>query len=125
MRKRVLPLDVGARIMGRLLRDARGARSLSTVATAAGTSTSVICDVEHARLLPSEPKLRNIFCRGCGLSDAEFQALMFDFRLDFFLQADDALSPADRSRIRRFVRALRPAAGAIQDRRPHRGRNAV
>ena len=49
------------------------------MARQAGTSVSVVCDMEHGRLLPSEPNLRAIFCQGCGMSGEAFEDLLFDF----------------------------------------------
>ena len=108
--KRTLPVELGARIMARLLREARGARTLSEVASRAGTSVSVICDVEHARLLPSQQKLRDILCLGCGLSKREFNSLVFDFRLEYFLQSDTYLSGADRSEVRSRIHSIKARA---------------
>lgn len=110
-RRRVLPVDIGARILGKMLRQTRGARTLSQVAGAAGTSASVICDVEHVRLLPSEEKLRDIFCHGCGLSSIEFKSLLFDFRLEYLLALDSFLTAPARSELRRSVQAIKARHG--------------
>lgn len=78
------------------------------MAERAGTSASVICDLEHGRLLPTEQKLRAIFRDGCGVSESEFESVMFDFRLDFFLESSDLLSRSDRVESRGIVDSLKP-----------------
>jgi hypothetical protein len=75
---------------------------------AGGTSASVICDLEHGRLLPTEQRLRDIFCDGCGVSESEFKSVMFDFRLEFFLESSDLLSRSDPVEIRGIVDSLKP-----------------
>ena len=78
---------------------------MAEVARRAGTSVSVVCDLEHARLLPSEPKLRAIFCDGCGMRAKEFRNLLFDFRLEYFLQSVDSLTEEARARIREIIQS--------------------
>ena len=65
---------------------------MAKVARQAGTSVSVICDMEHGRLLPSVPSLRAIFCQGCGMSSEAYEDLLFDFYLEYFVQSDERLS---------------------------------
>lgn len=69
---------------------------------------SVVCDVEHARLLPSEPKLRAIFCDGCGMAPEDFRKMLFAFRLEYFLQSVDSLTEEARERIREIIHAEQP-----------------
>ena len=78
------------------------------VARRAGTSVSVICDIEHFRLLPSEPKLRAILCDGCGMTQEGFTALLSDFHLEYYLHSDGRMTEAAKSRLRNFARAERP-----------------
>ncbi len=78
------------------------------VAERAGTSASIICGLEHGRLLPTEQKLRAIFRDGCGLSESEFESVMFDFRLEFFLESSNLLSRSDRIEIRGILGSLKP-----------------
>ncbi len=107
-RRRMLPARRGAEIMGASAKTIRGGRTVAEVARQAGTSVSVICDLEHGRLLPSEPNLRAILCDGCGMTAEAFDALVFDFYLEYFVQSDDRLTEDAKARIRAFARAARP-----------------
>ena len=106
--RRMLPARPGVEIMGKWLNVVRGTRTMAEVARRAGTSASVVCDLEHARLLPSEPKLMALFCDGCGMSPGEFRNMLFDFRLEYFLRSVDSLSEEARDRIRQVIWMERP-----------------
>ena len=106
--QRILPARPGAEIMGKWLKVVRGTRTMAEVARRVGMWASVVCDLEHARLLPSEPKLMAHFCDGCGMSPAEFRNMLFDFRLEYFLQSVDSLSEEARDRIREVIWMERP-----------------
>jgi hypothetical protein len=107
-RQRLLPARRGAEIMGAWAKTIRGSRTMAEVARQAGTSVSVVCDMEHGRLLPSEPNLRAILCQGCGMTGEAFEDLLFDFYLEYFVQSDERLSEDAKARIRDFARAERP-----------------
>ncbi len=94
--------------MGAWAKTIRGSRTMAEVARQAGTSVSVVCDMEHGRLLPSEPNLRAILCEGCGMSGEAFEDLLFDFYLEYFVWSDERLSEGAKARIRDFARAGKP-----------------
>ncbi len=106
-RQRMLPVRRGAEIMAAWAKTIRGGRTMAEVARLAGTSVSVVCDLEHGRLLPSEPNLRAILCDGCGMARAAFDELLFDFHLEYFVQADDGLTEDAKTKIREFARTVR------------------
>ena len=49
-----------------------------------------------------------LFCDGCGMSPGEFQNMLFDFRLEYFLSSADSLSGEVREQIREVIWMERP-----------------